>query len=75
MPLISLTPDQRALLHQLADAPDEAAAQDLLAVPGPVQEVLAERVGWMHGQVVQAHTARRARIVAQNKKETRHAVQ
>jgi hypothetical protein len=70
--MLPLTPDQRALLHLLADAPDEAAAQALLAVPGVVQEVLAARVGWMHGQIVQAHTARRARIVAQSRKETRH---
>jgi hypothetical protein len=70
--MIPLTPDQRALLHRLADAPDEAAAQDLLAVPGVVQEVLAARVGWMHRQIVQAHGARRERIVAQSRKETRH---
>lgn len=70
MTLLPLTPDQRALLHLLADASDEAAAQTLLAVPGPVQEVLAERVGWMHGQIAQAHKARRERIVAQSRKET-----
>jgi hypothetical protein len=76
MTLIPLTPDQRALLHQLIDdAPDDAAAQARLAgVPLGEQEVLAGHAQWLHGQVVQAHTARRERIVraAQSRKETRH---
>jgi hypothetical protein len=74
IPMMPLTPDQRALLHLLFDAPDAEAAQAGLAgVPLGELEVLAERVGWMHAQIVQAHNARRERIVrvAQNRKETR----
>jgi hypothetical protein len=62
MTLIPLTPDQRALLHLLIDdAPDDATAQARL---------LAGYVRWLHEQIVQAHTARRERIVAQSRKET-----
>lgn len=76
MPLIPpslLTDDQRALLRRLIDAAtDAAAAQALLAgVPGPVQEVLAGHVQWLHEQIREAHRARRERIVAQSRKETR----
>jgi hypothetical protein len=74
MPLRPLTDDQRALLNQLIDAAtDAAAAQALLAgVPGPVQEVQAGHVQWLHEQIREAHRERRERIVAQSKEETRH---
>jgi hypothetical protein len=72
MTLIPLTPDQRALLHLLIDdAPDDATAQARLAgVPLGEQVLLAGYVRWLHEQIVQAHTARRERIVAQSRKET-----
>jgi hypothetical protein len=72
LPLPPLTADQRALLHQLIDgAPDDAAARARLAgVPLAEQVLLAGHVQWLHGQIVQAHNARRERIVAQSKKET-----
>lgn len=73
MTLIPLTDDQRALLALLADASDAQEAQAGLAgVPLSELEMLAGHVQWLHGQIVQAHTARRERIVAQSRKETRH---
>jgi hypothetical protein len=74
MTLIPLTDDQRALLHQLIDdAPDDAAAQERLAgAPLGEQVLLAGYAQWLHGQIVQAHNARRERIVAQSRKEPTH---
>lgn len=69
MPLITLSPDRRALLHQLIEGV-AGAPEALEALPLPCLEQLAGVLKETHGQVVQAHRERRERIVAQSKKET-----
>jgi hypothetical protein len=69
--MIPLTDDQRALLHQLIEG-DASAPEALEALPLLALEQMAWALRDAHGQIVQAHNARRERIVAQSRKETRH---
>jgi hypothetical protein len=70
MTLLPLAADQRALLHQLIEG-DASAPEALEALPLPALEQMAGALRDAHLQVVQAHNARRERIVrvAQSRKE------